>query len=249
MSQNPKFLVKNEREVRRYDLRNLGSSLLDAFNFEFGVLFTLKSLLSRPGKSTLDYLSKGRLRYFSPFRLLLISTAILLIIVKSSDISSDFEEGLRLGMNETEAQLATDKEAKAQDLSLKIYTLFKDNFNILIWLYIPFVSFFSYLFNVKRRLNYAEHIVFNTYYTSVVNIFSLILLLGYQLYIEVFLSLLYMLLSIVYYAWFYKDLLGKSWGRSILDTILINLISIFFYSIGTGFLIGFAIAKNWVSIA
>jgi len=249
MSPNPKFLVKNEREVRRYDLRNLGSSLLDAFNFEFGVLFTLKSLLSRPGKSTLDYLEKGRLRYFSPFRLLIISTAILLIIVKSSDISGDFEEGLRLGMNGSEAQLEADKQAQVKDLSLKIYSLFKDNFNILIWLYIPLVSFFSYLFNTKRRLNYAEHIVFNTYYTSVVNIFSLILLLGYQLSIESALSLLYMFLSTVYYAWFYKDLLGKSWGRSILDTILINLISIIFYSIGTGFLIGIAIAENWVSIS
>ncbi|MCR9154080.1 MAG: DUF3667 domain-containing protein [Bacteroidetes bacterium] len=242
--QNPKYLVKNERMVRRYDLRNLGSSLMDAFNLEYGILATLWSLITRPGKSTKHYLSDGRLKYFSPFRLLILSTALLLILIQSSDMASNFEEGFMMSVEENNQGEAEAKKFEAQKVAHRIALIFQEYFNILLWLYIPIISLFTFLFNRKKNLNYAEHVVFNTYYTSVINLFSVILVPGYFFGYESIMMYIYLILSIGYFIWYYRELFEKSWGRALLDTILASLISFTIYSLGTGFLIGAALASG-----
>ncbi|QNR24186.1 DUF3667 domain-containing protein [Croceimicrobium hydrocarbonivorans] len=247
MSQTPKFLVKQERQVRRYSFRNMGGSILDAFNLEYGILFTLKELLLRPGASIRSYLQEGRLKYTSPFRLLILSTAILLLLFQSSEVASDFQEGFNYGANQNaEAGVEASKVDGAKSAA-KVYELFSEYFNLLLWFYIPVISLFSWLFNLKRDLNFAEHIVFNSFYTSLINVFSLIMLLEFALGNELT-GILYILLAFVYYMWFYKDLFEKSWLRSFWESIAVSVISALIYIFLIAILMALAIQKGLIPL-
>ncbi len=248
MLQNPKFTVSQEREVRRFDLRNVGSSILEMFNLQYGILFTLWALVSNPGKITKHYLLEGRLKYFSPFRLLVLSTALLLILFSTSDFGKEFEEGFMLGSNAVEPSLEEQKRIQGQKAAAKVLEIFQDYFNILIWMYIPFISFFSWLLNRKRGLNYAENIVFNTYYTSMVNLFTLPILLGYVFEIEEIATYVSFILIVAYYAWYYKDIFEKSWLRASLEALMITVISTLLYGILIGLSLGMAIGSGLIPI-
>lgn len=247
--QNPKYLVKNERMVRRYDLRNLGSSLMDAFNLEYGILATLWSLITKPGESTKHYLSDGRLKYFSPFRLLILSTALLLILIQGSDMASNFEEGFMLGVEGNGNTVEEAKKIKAEQFAHRVSNLFMEYFNILLWLYIPIISLFTFLFNRKKSLNYAEHIVFNTYYTSVINLVSIIIVPGYYFGYESIVMYIYLAITLAYFIWYYRELFDKTWGRALLDTLLSTLIAFTIYGLGMGFLLGAGIASGIIPMS
>lgn len=247
MAKNPPFLVSKERQVRRYSLRNLGSSLLDAFNFEYGLLHTAKALLLNPGKSTIDYLGEGRLKYFSPFRLLVLSTAVLLLLINSTELGRSFEEGFKSGVDiSVNEETSPEAEQKVKAIPMRIYELFQEYFNLLIWLYIPVVSFFTYLLNRKKGLNYAEHVVFNTYYTSIINLLSVVLYLGELINFGELMMYIYLLISLGYYVWYYRSLFPKKWLRASVECLGLNLVSIAIYSLGLGFLLGFGLAAGWI---
>jgi len=244
-----RFKVTQERKVRRFSLTNIGSSLLDAFNLEYGLLFTLKEFILRPGKSTRSYLGEGRLRFFSPFRLLFITTALLLILMQFYVDSKDFEEGFKLGASGSAENWDAEADAEASRISRRIFELFQEYYNILIWLYIPVVSFFSWLFNFRKGgFNYAEHVVFNTCYTSIVNVFSVIMALGYYLDISTVSSIIYLVLSIIYFAWYYRDLFNKSWIRALLEGLIITILSASIYAFSLGISLGLLIAKGVINL-
>lgn len=246
-----KFKVQKEREVRRYSLLNVGSSVMDAFNIEHGLLYTIREFLLRPGQSTRAYLGTGRLNYFSPFRMLLLSTALLLVIIQSVDFGSELEQSFLEGANMSADSMHQDdvaKAEKAKEFSLKIFSLIQEYFNVFIWLYIPVVSFFTWILNRRSGLNYAENVVFNTCYTAIVNLFALVFLLGYFVDFGGMGTLIYTLLSLVYFVWYYHDLFGKSILRSIIEGLVMTLISGIIYSFSLGIIFGWALAKGYVSV-
>lgn len=247
MKDNQPFKVHQEREVRRFSLLNVGSSIMELLNLEFGLLYTIKEFLLRPADSMRSYLAEGRLNYFSPFRLLFLSTAILLIAFQSLDMSEQFEQGFQIGANGSIRQMEDNTKAEAAlALSKRIFSLIQEYFNILIWLYIPVLSFFTWIGNRKAGLNFAEHIVFNTWYTAIVNFFVLLLFIGNWLGAGTFVTWLYTILSLFYFTWFYHDLFKKSWLRAFFEGLGMSLISAFIYTFGLGILFGMALAKGWI---
>lgn len=247
MPDNPQYTVHQERTVRRFDLRNLGSSILDALNFENGILHTFRSLLLKPGPSTIDYLQDGRLKYFSPFRLLVLSTAILLLLLQSADFTSNFEEGVQAGWENAADDRSDEKQEMGMKIAARVSGLIQEYFNFMIWFYIPVISFFSWLFNRKKGLNYAEHVVFNTYYTSVINAFSLIFILSYLFpNLQTVMFWVYSLFSLIYFLWYYRSLFEKKWLTSIAEATFITILAGVLYYFSLGIALGLALAKGWI---
>lgn len=245
---NQPFKVSKEREVRRFSLLNVGSSILELLNLEYGLLYTVKEFLIRPAESMRSYLGMGRLQYFSPFRLLLLSTAVLLIAFQWMDIGEEFQKGFQVGASGSMEQIEDPSKAQAAlELSQKVFGLIQEYFNILIWLYIPVLSFFTWLVNRKAGLNFAEHIVFNTWYTAIVNLFVLFIFLGSMLGAGTFMTWMYTLLSLFYFTWFYHDLFKKSWLRAFFEGFAMSLLSAIIYSFGLGIIFGFILVKGWLN--
>ena len=74
-------LIVEERRWNRITLKYIFSSLLDAFNLERGGIYTLKRLFINPGQMAKDYLGAERFHFTPPFRLLFITTAIVIYII------------------------------------------------------------------------------------------------------------------------------------------------------------------------
>lgn len=245
------FIVREERRVKRFNLRNAIGSILESFNLERGILFTLVSLIKSPGASTRHYLEAGRLRYISPFRLLLFSTTALVIIFNSTDFNNQFvlgfqeaqkvdgemtiaemqfSDGYEAASGMAADQMSEAEKAKAKEISDLSSKLFTEYFNIIIWAYIPILAFFTWLFNRKKDLNYAEHLIFNSFYTSIVNVLTLMFFVAYFVDMQI-LYLIYMTLSLGYFIYYYRDLLAKTWVRAISEGMLIYLLSLIVYAI------------------
>ncbi len=159
------LVVNDQRKVHRITFSTMMATLLSAFNVERGFVYTLKLLLLRPGQLMQLYLWEGRYIVYSPFRLLLVTTALSLFSVYLFDWGEGFqnfqkgvEEGQNMGQLEPNA---------VQNLVLEWY-------NLLLWLFIPIMALFSWAFFYKKGYNYAEHLVFQTFHICQLNVLTLV---------------------------------------------------------------------------
>ena len=121
--------ITEVRSVRRLKVTHVFESVLMAFNLERGGIFTLKRLFTNPGQLVQDYVAKGRFRYFGPFRMLIITTAIAFFLLQYSESFAEFKKGFYAGVQNED--LFAFIEGASQYL------------NILLWLFVPVAALFS----------------------------------------------------------------------------------------------------------
>lgn len=215
--------LTEERSIHRITFPHMLNSLVDAFNLDRGLIYTLKRLYTVPGKMVQDYLYQGRYHYTPPFRMLLVSTTLVLLLIQYSKSGMELFQLRPEGATEEETNLAR--------------TVLVDYYNLFLWLFIPVLGFFSWLFNRRSRYNYAENLVFQTYLMVIGNILYVVMLLDHIVPMAV-LSALYMLTSLTYSIIAYRQMFNKPLGRSILESLLIYILSMLFYGLLSSFAIG-----------
>lgn len=221
--------VQEERVIHRVSFSRLMESIVDAFNLDRGLIFTLKRLFTEPGRLTRDYLFTGRFHYTPPVRMLIVSTTLVLILVAYSKSSATFMDGMGDGLDRSNRE--------------QVQKFFQDYYNIILWLFIPVSGFFTWLFNRRSPFNYAENLILQTYLAVIGNILFIVMALD-RLIPGEWLVGLYLLASTVYYALGYKQFFEKKWGRAILEFIVIFVFSILIYGVVQGLLIGIIIAAT-----
>jgi len=120
------------------------------FNLERGIMFTLKELLVSPQKVTLDYINGVTIKYFHPFRFLLVFASISAVLnyyFQSTDMVNEY---FGLSGDQTED-------------TKKVGDIVNQNLTLIILAAIPIFSFFTKLFYRKRDFNYTEHLIINAY--------------------------------------------------------------------------------------
>ena len=222
--QSPKFedklAIVKKRNIRRFKLSNIFSWILDGFSLDHGAFYTLKNLSFKPGEMVKSYLQQGRLDFTPPFRLLLVTTTLVLISFEYSGIQ-----------DETVTNFNTLNDSNtSEEITMYFGELFQRYANIFLWLIIPFFSLFSWSFNRKSGFNYAENLILNTYYTVFVNLLFIILLADQWVSSGVLLTI-YMVLSIIHYMLCLKGMFGISWLRSFWQMLGIFSISIILYGL------------------
>ncbi|MFZ6050449.1 DUF3667 domain-containing protein [Halocola ammonii] len=215
-NQKDEIEIVEKRKIKRITFGNFVASIFDAFNLERGLIFTIKRLFKNPGKAVSDYLSTGRFNYTPPFRLLLVTTTLIILVLSFSRSGSEFMSGFTSEI---------DNDKIVQDLKFLGRFL-----NLIFWIFIPIIAFFQWLFNRRSGYNYAEMLVFHTYIYSIINLISLILVLDYFINGAI-LTLILMVGSSIYYIISYKSFMKKSWGRAIWEMIVIGSISTFIYTV------------------
>ena len=160
------------------------------FSIHSGILYSLKSLFTRPGHSIREYIGGSRIRYINAFTLLLLSITVTLLIdeystLKFSDIVNSDNEGF----------------------TLEFESFAKENPRIIYFLNLPLMSIASYLFFRKCKFNFAEHMVLNTYNTVAQVLLSLPMLILSVFYenktVMATIYQYYGLLSLLYSVWLY----------------------------------------------
>ncbi len=208
-----------------YFLKDIPHSIL---HVDKGFFFTLKSLISRPGKALKEYLSGKRIKHFRPFAFVVIMSTICTLLIN--------------GLNFLTNKLYTVNNPGS---FLNFRNSFFENYpSLLIFLLIPILSLITWLFFKKNMYNYWEHFLVNTYLAAYLNVFFLLLNVfqflkyyftqGYEVNYTVF-----MFFFMAYYGFAFGQLMAAP-GRRIKHIVMLLLMN---FLLATIYLTAFSITN------
>jgi len=217
--------VQENRTVRRITTFGFLAEALQAFNVERGVVYTIKQLFQNPGRLAKGYLTDQRYKVIPPFRLLLVSTALVIILLPYSQTFIEFKENFHQQVN-------------SEELEAQMTILIAQYGNIWLWLFIPIVAFFSWIINRKSGYNYAENLVLHTFLYGLINVLSLFILVDSFIPPTIMFGVITVVM-LFYYSYAYKEFYETSWLRAISQNSLIYILSSVVYTVVVGMLLGY----------
>lgn len=221
------IIYEEKKVIRRLSFKRGIADFLDAWNVERGLIYTIKWLFINPGKLARGYLGSERYKLTSPFRLLVLSTAVTVILTLALNVNHDFYKGI---FDAFEAGIIEDQ----------IDQLYNDYYNFILWFSVPLYALITLIF-VKRKLNYIEHMVIYTYYTCLSNILYLIFIP--LILIDVNISIAYIAVSLTYFIYMYTVALDLRKWHHFIRVALAFLLGSAIYFIFIAILIGFYLAS------
>lgn len=233
--------------IERLSMRKMLKYIASSFNFEKGVLMTMKGLTIHPAKTIKSYLDTGRYVVTSPIKYFflivgltifigsitgyyLVDTSQYLEIINETTTNLPSEIGVTESSDEAITKTSQDKKAKTLAQGhLLIMSLVNDLVvkysNIMGLFSIIIISFISFLFFRSSRFNLTEHIAINTYlYVHASIVFLILIIIGSQNIALTFIQtiLQFIMSLVVYYKLFQQDkvtVLFKTMGIFILGSI------------------------------
>ncbi len=203
--------AKIKRIDFQYFLHDIPHSI---FHIDKGFTFTLKELFTRPGYTLKEYLQGKRVKHFKPFAFVVLLSTICTILIKLIEYLI---------------------EKEMPGIKFPSY-FFSKYLSLLIFLMIPVLSLATFLFYYKKKFNYWEHFLINTYLASCLNIFFLLIK------IVLLIKTYYGTLENINYTWFmtlFMTLYGFAFAqlmderkhrlKSILKIVCLNFILATFY--------------------
>lgn len=159
-------------KTERITMKNLWQDFAkDFFGFDNRFFFTIKEMVVRPHVVLEEYLSGVRNKYIKPASLLAISATFFVLLATIFDGQMDIitNEQYKLihgkdfveQMNHGEVEQG-DSRLEAIKGGEKINGVMMKYFSLVTFLFIPIYAFISFL-TYRKRFNYAEHIVLNSY--------------------------------------------------------------------------------------
>ena len=125
------------------------------FHVDGGFLYTMKMLFTKPGVMVEEFLEGKRAKHFRPFAYVMIMTAFSALIVKA--------------LVWLKKKILISHGADV--LYLENDNFFSNYFSVFIFLMIPVASLVTWLFFLRKKYNFWEHFLANTYISAQLNIF------------------------------------------------------------------------------
>ncbi|SET54830.1 Protein of unknown function [Hymenobacter actinosclerus] len=132
------------------------------WHIDKGILYTLKTMIFRPGHTIREYLAGKRIDHFRPLSLLLIITSTLALLTSVLHISAAPREP---GIPDSVWQM--------QEIILTVYTKYISWFHLAM---VPVMALFARLFLRRGGFNYAECLIIAAFLTAILNFFALLFL-------------------------------------------------------------------------
>lgn len=132
----------------KYILHDVPHSI---FHIDQGFFYTLKCMFSHPGRMVRDFLEGKRVKYFRPLSYVVIMSAICTLLIKG-------------------IEWLIKKSVGAAVFPAHEENFFKHYFSLFIFIMIPFASFITWLTFYRKKYNYWEHFIANTYIAAQLNI-------------------------------------------------------------------------------
>lgn len=127
------------------------------FHVDHGFFYTMKMLFTSPGQMISDFLNGKRIRYFRPIAYVMVMTALSTLLVKLIDwLTMKTLEFKSVQIHET-------------------HNFFEHYFSVFIFLMIPFASVVTWMFFFRRKYNFWEHFLANTYLAAQLNFMWILL--------------------------------------------------------------------------
>ncbi|HNM24106.1 MAG TPA: DUF3667 domain-containing protein [Saprospiraceae bacterium] len=208
--------------TRRIVTRDLFTDLVKKLiPWDKGFLFTLRRLLSSPGKMVRSYLDGHRVAYSKPLSFLFLVTAVVLLA---------FDQDLFV--RSMEANSGQNIQGNQQVMHLANWVF--SHMSLVMLGLIPFLALCSKLFFRRESVNYAEHLVFNVYLMAGCMLLSIPLLIWVDLFGMIkpnpLVSFAGALPYLVFFSWGYAQFFtsGRPWLR-VLKSLLVYGIGYLLY--------------------
>lgn len=220
-------------------MRSIFDDVLDIFNLEKGLIYTTVALTLKPGIAIRTYLYEDRTKLVKPFRFLLLTIALATFVTIQyfqyassvvNELSSGFKDGYELGAGSS----ASDAEAvrmRAEAMTKRLSDISKNYFNLFLLAGVPVVALAT-LWVFRRRMNYAEHLVVNSYITGYMTLFYLLLMPLLLVMDFVAMSQVYMVFLLAYSTWSYIQVFQEKLWTGIGKSLLATLLYLLLYYIG-----------------
>ncbi|RYE18450.1 MAG: DUF3667 domain-containing protein [Sphingobacteriaceae bacterium] len=131
------------------------------FHFEYGIFYTIRELLLRPGKTIKGFLDGQRVRLFKPVLFLLVTTSVTALFVALK--------------NKVFHLPAADPSHLAKQKPLAELTHFiQSHPGLSLLILVPFISLINQWFFRKQKYNYWENMVINTYVIGNLNLIYIV---------------------------------------------------------------------------
>lgn len=231
-----KYPIESEenRTINRITFRQSFNDFLNAFNVERGLIYTLRNLFINPGELIRNYLGEGRYKVVNPFRLLILTTAVSLLVMYISDFQSVFnemEEGFSKGFDKSETGY--------------INEIMFDWYNLFMWLTIPVFGLCTFIFNKKSGYNYAESLVVMTFYLSGMNLLITLLMPLNLAFDNEVVSVILMLSTTFFYFYVISSFYQSKRAWFIVKNVFGYFIAyLIYYTIFTGIFLIFMLSVN-----
>ena len=198
-------------------MRAIGREILQVVNLEKGLGYTLYALTRSPGSTLRNYLFHDRSKLTKPvgFLVLIVALATYLTVTFFT-----FQEEFQI------AGMTIHATDSSPDTTHNILRFFKEYFNLLLLLILPFYALGSYWLFRKNQWNFAEHLVINAY------------ILGYQnaIYLLFFPLLflpgshnIYLLATLIYHLYAYRLVFEAPGFRGLIRAFGAFLVSYLLY--------------------
>ncbi|MEQ1744795.1 MAG: DUF3667 domain-containing protein [Saprospiraceae bacterium] len=189
-------------KVKRITTKAVFEEIRDRLiHLDSGFFFTFFQLVRRPGSAIREFLEGKRVLYTKPIKFLIWATALNFLVFHLIGLDKEM-------MDAVAQQQTGGQSAGAKEFQAKFMQYIFDHPAIMIFLLIPNLALFSWLYFRKAGYNYAEHFVLNSYLMGAVSLFGLVLnplsrLAGTDKNVFVAKTALSMLVWVVYVAWAY----------------------------------------------
>lgn len=223
--------------IHRFTVKEYFHKFVHTFtHVDRGMIYLARELFLRPGIVAREYISGKRVKYFSPLQYLVILVAVSTFITLNFDL---------LGPKLDPAKFQTgDHQLKFQ---AGMSQFFYKYFNIILFVSVPLVAFFSWLFFRKSGFNFAENLVFVTFISAQRTLVFILLtpLLYFARDVWYIWIGIYYLFWLVYFIYAYVQFYGQGVAITIAKYIAVFLLTfavmqsfaylfVLFFVVGTG---------------
>ncbi len=195
---------------KRITLTQLLKHIPDVFDLDHGLIYTIRSFLTRPGKEIHEYFAGDRSKHYKPLKFILFIGGIVTLLMINFKIGNGSEP--------------------------TAFEKFETQWNSAILIFqFPVIALCTWLIFRKRKYNYGEHLVANAFLIGEVIMFHIVffpvyLLLNNSIGINIiyFFYLLWILSYYTYafYDWFYNKQTAVGFFKSMGITIFIFIVTL-----------------------
>lgn len=219
-------------QPKRITFPSLVEALVNAFNLDRGLGFTLMSMLLQPGKAIREYLFEDRTRMVHPLRFLLLSTAIagflgVQFLIDKQSMKIGFEQGVHVEAPSDVEGREEFSAAVQQEIFTMIFDIFTKYQNLILLLSVPLFALSSRVFFYRRKLYFGEHLAVSAYVVSLQNVIFIIMI-PIELWFG-FGVTAYIGLSIISACYVYLRFYSSNHFRGVVSSILVPLTAMTLY--------------------
>ena len=158
--------------ARDLTIKHFFQETLESFiHFDNKFFKTLKILILKPGKLSLDFVEGRRVQFMKPLQLFLILNISMFFMPSNPFALRLYNYVTYTPFINYNTRQIIDNKVKSSGLTYKEYSSqfdekIKSESKEFIFLFIPFYAIIFFLFLFLKRKNFAEHLVFSTHFMS-----------------------------------------------------------------------------------